>query len=83
MQTGGMSIVSRFVPLAALLAKATRSGMKSYNFTPRNRSEFVTTLMLEKAIAPAAKIGFSWRKKSGIQVNGASTPAAIGISATL
>ena len=54
-----------------------------YGRNDRSRSEFVTTLMLLKAMAPAARMGLSCRRKSGAQSNGARTPAAMGMSTTL
>jgi len=56
---------------------------RHYNFKDRSRSAFPTTLMLLKAIAAAAKMGLSWRRKAGAQSNGASTPAAMGMRMTL
>ena len=58
-------------------------GTTGYSLTRFNRKEFVTTLMLEKAMAAAARIGFNCRRKSGAQSNGARIPAAMGIRATL
>ena len=54
-----------------------------YSLNRRSRKALDTTLMLEKAIAPAARIGFSWRKNSGAHSKGARIPAAMGIRATL
>ena len=54
-----------------------------YKVNRFKRKELLTTLMLEKAIAPAAKIGLSSRKNSGAQTRGANTPAAIGIRTVL
>ena len=54
-----------------------------YNFTRFSLSELLTTLILETAIALAARIGLSWRRKLGAHSAGASTPAAIGIKAVL
>ncbi len=54
-----------------------------YKVSRFNRKELLTTLMLEKAIAPAAKIGLNSRKKSGAQANGANIPAAIGMRTLL
>ncbi|NIR26602.1 MAG: hypothetical protein GWN04_00430 [Gammaproteobacteria bacterium] len=54
-----------------------------YSFSLRRRSALLTTLILEIAIAPAARIGLSWRRKLGAHSNGARIPAAIGIRAVL
>jgi hypothetical protein len=54
-----------------------------YSFCLCRRRALVTTLRLEKAMAPAAKIGCNCRKKPGAQAKGARTPAAIGISSVL
>ena len=37
----------------------------------------------KKAMAAAARMGLSWRRKAGAQSNGASTPAAMGMRMTL
>lgn len=66
-----------------LKACSSRLAANRYKLNRRSRKALETTLMLEKAIAPAARMGLSWRKKSGAQVKGARTPAAIGIRATL
>ena len=54
-----------------------------YNSNRFRRRALLITLMLENAIAPAAKMGLSSRKKSGAHSNGAKMPAAMGISAIL
>ncbi len=49
---------------------ALRRCREIYSFTDRSRKALVTTLMLLKAIAPAARMGLSCRRKSGAQLKG-------------
>ena len=62
------------------IVRGSRLGVSVHRLSPRNRKLLLTTKTLLKAMAPAAIIGFSWNCGPKI---GASTPAAIGIAATL
>jgi len=44
---------------ATPMSRHTEPVSTAYNFNRRKRSELLTTLMLEKAMAPAARIGLS------------------------
>jgi hypothetical protein len=60
-----------------------RIRLSDYIFVPRSLKLLLTTLTELKAMAKAASIGLSWRRKSGAQAAVARMPIAIGISATL
>jgi hypothetical protein len=51
--------------LGLLLVHCDREDAGTTIGTPRSRSEFVTTLTEERAIAPAAKAGFRRTPKAG------------------
>lgn len=67
-----------------IMRAAVRFERFDYRIRARySRNEFVTTEMLLKAIANAARIGCSCRRKTGRVSNGFKTPAATGIRITL